>query len=71
MKNFGRLLSTMALASLVATVAIPSAVMALPCADARCNNTHPAPGPIAGAGLPFLAIGYGVYWVVKRRRKAT
>jgi hypothetical protein len=29
-----------------------------------------APGPIAGAGLPILAIGYGVYWLVKRRRKA-
>jgi len=27
-----------------------------------------APGPIAGAGLPILAIGYGVYWLVKRRR---
>ena len=30
---------------------------------------HAAPGPIAGAGLPVLAIGYGVYWLVKRRRK--
>jgi len=29
-----------------------------------------APGPIAGAGLPFAAIGYGVYWLIKRRRKA-
>ncbi|WP_152535918.1 hypothetical protein [Bradyrhizobium sp. Ai1a-2] len=28
-----------------------------------------APGPIAGAGLPILAIGYGVYWLMKRRRK--
>ncbi len=28
-----------------------------------------APGPIAGAGLPFLAVGYGVYWLIKRRRK--
>jgi len=28
------------------------------------------PGPIAGAGLPLLAIGYGVYWLVKRNRKA-
>ena len=28
-----------------------------------------APGPIAGAGLPFLAVGCGVYWLVKRRRK--
>jgi hypothetical protein len=28
-----------------------------------------APGPIAGAGLPFLAVGYGVYWLIKRRRR--
>ena len=28
-----------------------------------------APGPIVGAGLPVLAIGYGVYWLIKRRRK--
>jgi hypothetical protein len=28
-----------------------------------------APGPIAGAGLPFLVVGYGVYWLIKRRRK--
>jgi hypothetical protein len=36
------------------------------------NNPHyqGAPGPIAGAGLPILAVGYGVYWLVRRRRKA-
>jgi hypothetical protein len=28
-----------------------------------------APSPLLGAELPGLAIGYGVYWVVKRRRK--
>jgi hypothetical protein len=28
-----------------------------------------APGPIAGAGLPLLAVGYGIYWLVKRRRR--
>ena len=27
-----------------------------------------APGPIVGAGLPVLAIGYGVYLLVRRRR---
>jgi hypothetical protein len=31
---------------------------------------HAAPGPIAGAGLPLLAAGFGVYWMIKRRRKA-
>jgi hypothetical protein len=34
------------------------------------HNFHGAPGPIAGTGLPFLAVGYGVYGLVKRRRKA-
>jgi len=28
-----------------------------------------APGPIAGAGLPILAVGFGVYWLVRRRRR--
>ena len=35
---------------------------------------HPAPGPVLGAGLPALAaggIGYGIYWLVKRRRRKT
>jgi hypothetical protein len=35
------------------------------------GNYRGAPGPIAGAGLPALAIGYGLYWLVKRRRKKT
>jgi hypothetical protein len=50
---------------------------ALACNDkGNCENApghvKGAPGPIAGAGLvglPILAIGYGVYWLVKRRRK--
>jgi hypothetical protein len=33
------------------------------------GNGHPAPGPIVGAGLPFLAVGYGVYWLVRRNRR--
>jgi hypothetical protein len=41
------------------------------CEDApgQLKKVSGAPGPIAGAGLPILAIGYGVYWLVKRRRK--
>jgi hypothetical protein len=31
---------------------------------------HPVPVPIAGAGLPFLLVAGGVYWVVRRSRKA-
>ena len=35
------------------------------------HNISGAPGPIAGAGLPVVAVGYGIYWLVKRRRKTT
>ena len=29
---------------------------------------YSAPGPVAGAGVPVLAIGFGVYWLIRRRR---
>jgi hypothetical protein len=32
---------------------------------------HSAPGPIAGASLPVLAVGFGVYWLVRRRRNSS
>jgi hypothetical protein len=34
------------------------------------GGVHGVPGPLAGAGLPFIAVGYGVYWLVRRRRRA-
>ena len=33
------------------------------------SGYHGAPGPIAGAGLPILAVGYGAYWLVRRYRR--
>jgi hypothetical protein len=30
-----------------------------------------APLPLIGASIPGLAIGYGAYWLIRRRRKAT
>ena len=39
--------------------------------DQGQNKTRGAPGPVIGAGLPLLLIGGGIYWIVRRRKKAT
>jgi hypothetical protein len=31
------------------------------------GHTRGAPGPLMGAGLPVLAMGYGIYWLIRRR----
>ena len=33
------------------------------------GGVHGAPGPLAGAGLPFIAVGLGAYWLVRRYRR--
>jgi hypothetical protein len=73
MKTTLGILSALALAFTL----IISAAPALACnGNGNCENApgqvkkaQGAPGPIAGAGLPILAIGYGFYRLVKRRRK--
>jgi hypothetical protein len=81
MKVITRVLSFAFLTALLAVVTLPlftTLTVAMPgsCIIA-CNgngngngNAHGAPGPIAGAGLPILAVGYGVYWLIRRRRKS-
>ncbi len=58
-------------ASLLTATWMSWADAAGPCpSTTSCLPARGAPGPIVGAGLPVLAIGFGVYWLVKRRRKA-
>jgi len=33
------------------------------------NKFKNVPGPIVGAGLPVLAVGYGAYWLFRRYRR--
>ena len=70
-------MTTKVLLALFLTVAIGSPVGYLAYQAHQSGNltkgngggTHGVPGPIAGAGLPVLAVGFGFYWLVRRRRK--
>jgi hypothetical protein len=65
--------------ALLATIALLIVLMSPAFADNGLGNNgkgkgdggpRGAPGPVLGAGLPVLAVGYGVYWVIRRRKKA-
>jgi hypothetical protein len=38
--------------------------------DGDRGHVSGVPGPIVGVGLPIFAAGYGVYWLVRRRRRS-
>jgi hypothetical protein len=65
------------LASFLAMSAMPAlTIQGLACTNpfgggcAGGGNYSGAPGPLLGAGLPFLGlVGGGVYWIVRRFRR--
>jgi hypothetical protein len=64
-----RVLAGLSLAAVViALVGGVDSALAGPC-SAAVGCGRPAPGPIVGAGLPVLAIGFGAYWLAKRLRR--
>jgi hypothetical protein len=71
MKNFIQIMAGAVVVTLLNVAAFPalSQTATTNLSTAAANKYHGAPGPIAGAGLPVVAVGFGVYWLVKRRRR--
>jgi len=59
--------TVIAMVSLLVLLPIPVLAVAQTPACAACK-LRGVPGPIAGAGLPIIAAGYGVYWLTRRPR---
>jgi hypothetical protein len=59
-----RVLAGLALAAVVIALSGGADLAFAGCGATAAGCVHPAPGPIVGAGLPILAIGFGAYWLV-------
>jgi hypothetical protein len=75
MIKFTQIAATLFALSGAAVFAIPNFAHAQNCTGNCQQNgsgglVRGAPAPIAGAGLSILVVGYGVYWLIRRRRKA-
>jgi hypothetical protein len=69
MKRIARIMAGVAVVGVLGVAALP-ALSQTPVPSISPVAHRGAPGPIAGAGLPVLAVGFGVYWLIRRRRKA-
>jgi len=67
---FKILLVVLAAAGAATTGYVLNNASSSPFGNGNSGGVHGAPGPIVGAGLPLIAVAYGVYWLVRRRRKA-
>jgi hypothetical protein len=62
-------LPTIALAAGPGNPSRPPPTSPPPSPPPSSGSTHGVPGPLVGAGLPFIAVGYGAYWLVRRYRR--
>jgi hypothetical protein len=69
--KIAKILPAFASAFLLATVTLLPLTTETFAQNRPVPSFRPAPGPLVGAGLPALAagVGFGVYWLRKRRRK--
>jgi hypothetical protein len=65
MKAIAQILVGAAIVAVLGVAALPVFAQTI----VPSHVTKPAPGPIVGAGLPVLAVGFGVYWLVRRSRR--
>jgi hypothetical protein len=68
MRKFAEIAALFALVGAV-VFGIPNLAKAQNGQGGNGQGVRGAPAPIVGAGLPMLVVGYGVYWLIKRRRK--